>query len=280
METAKRTNQRTRQGILLSSALHSAVLLVCIYFFRNPVGRQIVAAGEGQGSSQGGAIEVGLVPSSEFGLSQPRAVTHLGENQNESNNTVVETRRPDANTDSEPLPSPDNKESKDNRARVTDRPTENRSDRLFSKTPLNGSSADKNVVVGRSYGSATPSLTNGVGVAAGSGGQGTGGVPGGSEYGRRIQSILSRNYNPPAVPNAGGTTYVVIELRIANDGRILSIVGGRVSPEYIRRSTPYDLVNRAAERAIIAANPLPPFPAGFLSGEREAVAEIWFRYPK
>ena len=40
------------------------------------------------------------------------------------------------------------------------------------------------------------------------------------------------------------------------------------------------LVNYAAERAVIAANPLPPFPNGFLLGAQEAVAEIWFRYPK
>jgi hypothetical protein len=40
------------------------------------------------------------------------------------------------------------------------------------------------------------------------------------------------------------------------------------------------LVNNAAERAVLASNPLPPFPNGFLLGAQEAVAEIWFRYPK
>ena len=104
-------------------------------------------------------------------------------------------------------------------------------------------------------------------------------MPGGSEYGRRIQSILSRNYNPPSV-EADGVQYVIILLRIARDGRILSVSNGRVSPGFIKQRSSLDLVNRAAERAIIAADPLPEFPPGFLTGTQIAVAEVWFRYPK
>jgi hypothetical protein len=91
--------------------------------------------------------------------------------------------------------------------------------------------------------------------------------------------ILSRNYNPPAV-DAAGVHYVVIRLRIARDGRILSLSGGRVAAAYIRQRSQLDLVNRAAERAIIASDPLPPIPSGFISGAQEAMAEVWFRYPK
>jgi hypothetical protein len=91
--------------------------------------------------------------------------------------------------------------------------------------------------------------------------------------------ILSRNYTPPASDDAT-PQFVIVQLRIARDGRILSLAGGRLSPSYIKRRSPNDLVNFAAERAVIASNPLPPFPNGFLLGAQEAVAEIWFRYPK
>ena len=123
-------------------------------------------------------------------------------------------------------------------------------------------------------------MANGVGVANARVGAGTSGVPGGSEYGRRIQMILSRNYNPPGGYESSEQHYVIIQLRIARDGRILSLAGGRVASSYIKRRSTIDQVNYAAERAIIASNPLPPFPNGFLMSAEEAVAEIWFRYPK
>jgi hypothetical protein len=105
------------------------------------------------------------------------------------------------------------------------------------------------------------------------------GLPGGSEYGRRIQAIFSRNYAPPAVENES-VQYVIILVRISRDGNILSVSNGRVSPSYIKQRSALAIVNNAAERAVLAANPLPPFPAGFLTGVQEAVAEVWFRYPK
>jgi hypothetical protein len=53
-----------------------------------------------------------------------------------------------------------------------------------------------------------------------------------------------------------------------------------VTPSHIRRRSSNELINSAVERAIIASNKLPEFPNGFLIGAQEAVAEIWFRYPK
>jgi hypothetical protein len=100
------------------------------------------------------------------------------------------------------------------------------------------------------------------------------------EYGRLIQNILSRKYNPPSQNDASGVQYVVVQLRIARDGRILSLVNGRVAKSYFKRRCANVLINHAAERAVIASDPLPPFPKGFLIGAQEAVTEIWFRYPK
>jgi outer membrane biosynthesis protein TonB len=267
--------------MVLSSLLHVVLLAVCVFLFRGPLSTQIVAAGEGQGSG-GGAIEVGLISSSQLGFTKPRAVSQVGEETNEANNTLVETRRPQPEKEAEVLPSSKNKPAKPNeKVATTERPTANQTEQLYSKQPLRGRSANTNVEVGRTFGSPTPAVSGGIGIGAGgSAGYGTGGVPGGSEYGRRIQMILGRNYNPPAIAEASGTHYVIIQLRIARNGRILSLAGGRVAASYIKQSSPYGLVNRAAERAIIASDPLPPFPSGFLSSAEEAVAEIWFRYPK
>jgi hypothetical protein len=111
---------------------------------------------------------------------------------------------------------------------------------------------------------------------------GANGVPGGSDYGRRLQNILSKNFNPPAINDVTSPQYVIVHLRIARDGRILSLAGGRLAPVYFKKRSSNELINYAAERAVLAAqiDGLPPFPNGFLIGAQEAVAEVWFRYPK
>lgn len=259
--------------------LHAGVLIACGWFFRNPLSTQIVAAGEGQSSGEG-AIEVGVVEARQLGLTIPRAVTLPGTEENTPNNELVETERPAPPSEAEVLPSNTKPTPKiEDKVVRTDRPTANQTEQLVTQKPLQGKSTGTNVEVGRSSGSQTPAMTGGVGVGTGAN-LGAGGVPGGSEYGRRIQMILSRNYNPPAMNDASGQQYVIVQLRIARDGRILSLVGGRVSPSYFKRRSSNELVNNAAERAVLASNPLPPFPNGFLLGTQEAVAEIWFRYPK
>lgn len=280
-----RAKKRLRMGIVLSSALHLLALAACVFLFRHSLTTQIVAAGEGQGSSAGGVIEVSVVDASHLGLAKPRAVSRLGEETNAANNTLVETSRPKPAPEAEVLPlsgkqSPKPKEKTKEQVTATARPTANQSEQLVSKQPLRGRSADTNIEVGRTFGSSTPAMSGGIGIGADSGPGGASGVPGGSEYGRRIQMILSRNYNSPPLPEVTATHYVVIQLRIARDGQILSLVGGRVSLNYIKQPGRDKLITNAAERAIIASNPLPPFPTGFLVGAQEAVAEIWFRYPK
>lgn len=270
-----------RLGTILSISLHLIVLLALVWLFRNPIATQIVAAGEGQGNGES-VIEVGTITSSQLGnqlgFTQPRAISHVGDEPDAANNEVIETEKPKPEPNSEVLPS-NAKPKPTPKENLTDRPTANQTAQVVSPTPLRGSSSNKNVEVGRTFGSPIPSMSNGVGVGAGAN-LGAGGVPGGSEYGRRIQMILSRNYTPPTTNDASGAQYVVVQLRIARDGKILSLAGGRLSPSYIKKSSPNQLVNNAAERAVLASNPLPPFPNGFLLGAQEAVAEIWFRYPK
>lgn len=266
--------QDQRLGAILSATLHLVVLAALAWFFRNPLTTTIVAAGEGQGGE--GVIEVGTIAANQLGFTLPRNVSFVGDEPNAANNEIVKTEKtPEANA--EVLPS-DVKKKPEEKTATTDRPTANQTSQVVSPTPLRGSSPNNSVEVGRSFGSPAPQLTNGVGVGSGAN-LGASGVPGGSEYGRRIQMILSRNYTPPA---SSETTpqFVIVQLRIGRDGRILSLAGGRVASTYFKKRSSNDLVNFAAERAVIASNPLPPFPNGFLLGAQEAVAEIWFRYPK
>jgi len=273
--------QGSRLGVSLSVALHVIVFTALFISFNRAISSEIVAAGPGEGGEGGGgSIEVGVTDKSAIlGFAKPQPVSHIGETDNEINNTRVETLRRTDPT-SEALLPPTEKVVPDPKSLKTDRPVVNQQERIFTGKDERGRSPNQTAQVGRSFGSPTPtSLTGGVGIGSGGGfGSGTG-LPGGSEYGRRIQSILGRNYSPPAIDSAN-IEYVVIVLRIARDGRILSLSGGRLAGSYIKRRSANAQVNYAAERAVIAADPLPPFPTGFLAGAQEATAEVWFRYPK
>ena len=258
--------------------MHLVLLGAAIYVFRQPFSTTITLAGPGEGNGEG-VIEVGVVEAGRLGLTTPRAVSYVGVEENKVNNEVVETKTPETASDAEVLPSETKPVKPKEKLVTTDRPTAKQNEQLITEKPMRGSSTNTNVEVGRSFGSQVPSMNSGVGVGAG-GNLGPSGVPGGSEYGRRIQLILSRNYNPPASSDPGAPQYVIVQLRISRDGQILSLVGGRLSSSYIKKRSTNDLVNYAAERAIIASNPLPSFPNGFLLGAQEALAEIWFRYPK
>jgi hypothetical protein len=258
--------------------MHAAVLALCAWYFRSPLTAEIIAAGEGQ-SAGDGAIEVGVVEARQLGLTTPRSVSFLGKADDAANNEIVERETPKTASDAEVLPGETKPTPKPENSTKTDRPTANQTEQLVTKKPLQGKSSNTNVEVGRSFGSQTPAMAGGVGVGTAAN-LGAGGVPGGSDYGRLIQRILSRNYQPPVSTDGGETQYVIVQLRISREGRILSLAGGRVAADYMKRRSSNGLVNNAAERAVIASNPLPPFPNGFLLGSQEAVAEIWFRYPK
>jgi hypothetical protein len=267
-------------GLIFSIVLHVAVIGGLIFWFHEGGGVQIVAAGPGEGGEGGGgSIQVGVAdPSAILGFAKPKPVSYVGDTDSPINNARVETVKPEPEQPDEVLtPTPKEKPRPD--TVKTDRPVANQEEKAFTGKEERGRSASTTALAGRTYGSPTPAVVGGIGIGSG-GGSGIGtGLPGGSEYGRRIQSILSRNYNPPA-QDAGATQFVVIVLRISRGGAILSLSGGRVSPSYFKQRSQVALANNAAERAVIASNPLPPFPPVFLPGVNEAVAEVWFRYPK
>jgi outer membrane biosynthesis protein TonB len=261
----------------LSVVMHIVLLGACVWYFRNPLTNYIVAAGDGEGGGEN-VIEVGTVDGRMLGFTPFRALSTVGDEPDKANNTDVSTETPPPDPDADVLPStnptPNPKDSL-----KTNRPTI-QSPQFVSPDPLRGGTLNTNVEIGRTGGSPIPSMVAGVGMVSGTGGSGTSGVPGGSAYARIVLGILGRNYNPTTAIDAGGIQYVIVELRIARDGRILSVVNGRVAPNYIKRRSPIDLLNNAVERAVIASNPLPPFPNGFLMGSQEGVMTIKFQYPK
>jgi len=273
-------DKQNSASLAISLIGHIAIFLF-LALFSDRSATQFVAAGPGEGGGGGEAIEVGLVePSGILGFSRPQAASTIGNQVDEINNAPVETEQRSAEESEAELILKKEEAKPDLRAIKTDRPTTGKKERIYSSEIKTGASASSSIMVGTTSGSPIPQIQGGIGVGTGAGaGLGTG-LPGGSEYGRRIQLILGRNFNPPRIPNIGDPQFVVILLRISRDGNILSIQNGRVAPIYIKRSSPYPLLNNAAERAILASNPLPPFPAGFLAGSSEAVAEVWFKYPK
>jgi len=277
----REANRSERFGVVLSIIFHAVIFAALFFSFNRVISSEIVAAGPGEGGEGGGgSIEVGVTDKSAIlGFAKPQPVSYVGDTEDAINNTRVEkARREDA--DSEALLPPTEKDIPDPKSLKTDRPVVNQQERIFTGREERGKSANQTAQVGRSFGSPTPAaMIGGVGIGSGGGFGGGTGLPGGTEYGRRIQAILGRNYTPPAI-DSGGVQYVIIRLRIASDGRILSVSGGRVSPAYIRQRSSNAQVNYAAERAVIASDPLPPFPSGFLGGVQEATAEVWFRYPK
>jgi hypothetical protein len=272
-----------RFGVFLSVALHVVVFASLFVAFNRVVSSEIVAAGPGEGGEGGGgSIEVGVADKSAIlGFAKPQPVAYVGDTADAINNTRVESvRRPDPN--SEALLPPTEKVIPDPKSLKTDRPVVNQQEKIFTGKDERGKSTAQTAQVGRSFGTRTPTaMIGGVGIGSGGGFGGGTGLPGGSAYGRLIQSILSRNYSPPPIDSVE-TQYVIVLIRIARDGRILSISNGQIAPAYFKRHASNGLVDKAVERAVWTAdiNRLPAFPSGFLPGAQEATAEVWFRYPK
>lgn len=242
----------------------------------------IIAAGAGEDGEQGGAVQVGVANASElFGFDKKKeAVSSLTEdvtNKDKFNNEIVKHEEKPEEKPEEVL---ETKQKPDPEAKKTNLPVQEKPNRVWSKTVQKANTTETVANIGTTAGSAKPAIRGGIGVGDGlNSGLGTG-LPGGSEYGRRIQNILSRNFTPPTIP-VNGTVNVIVYIKISRDGKVTSVVGGRVPKNYFKQLSPYDQLNYAAERAVIATatQGLPPFPGNFLIGTQEAIAEIWFQYP-
>lgn len=267
------------RGMALSIALHIVIFGILFLATHRLSTSEIVAAGPGEGGEGGGgSIEVGVADQSAIlGFAKPQSVSYIGDKDDAINNAKVETARREQDTAEDVLPRTE-KDAPDPKALKTDRPVADQQEKIFTGKEERRRSDNPTAQVGRPYGTPSPAMIGGVGIGSGGGIGGGTGLPGGSEYGRRIQMIFSRNYNPAQGDETNVQT-VIITLRISRDGKILSIVNGRVESSAIKQRASNDLVNRAAERAILASE-LPPFPPGFLPGRDEASVNLIFRYPK
>jgi hypothetical protein len=259
--------------------LHAAVL-AGLFLWAQRLSPEIVAAGPGEGGEGGGgSIEVGVSDASAIlGFAKPQPVSYVGDKDEAINNARVETARKESERAEALLP-PTERNAPDPKSIKTERPVADQQEKIFTGKEERGRSDAQTIQQGRSYGSPSPTFVGGVGIGSGGGFGGGSGLPGGSEYGRRIQLIFSRNFNP-SQGEAEGVQTVMMSLRISRDGKILSVVNGRVSPGDIRQRSGSAQVNFAAERAVIASDPLPPFPPGFLPGQQEARVNFIFRFPK
>jgi hypothetical protein len=158
----------------------------------------------------------------------------------------------------------------------TGRPMVESPARPFSAKPSNAPASGTSAIVGPTAGSPFPAVTASPGIGMGAGGGS--GVPGGSEYGRRLQQALSSHYRytPPAGTPA---RFVIVRIRLDRSGRVLSVADGRIEPSAIVKSSGNIVVDARVSGALLELNRNPiPFPAGFLEGVRQAVAEIYFQY--
>ncbi len=260
---------------------HAALFAVVFLWIGKLPDVLIIAAGAGEGGEGGGgAVQVGLANASEIfdvGIKKP-IVSSLNTQKNEDklNNEILKHEDEAVDKPEEVL----KKEKPDPEAKKTNLPVQKKPNRIWSRTTQKANSTETTATIGTSSGSLKPAIRGGIGVSDNTNsGLGTG-LPGGSEYGRRIQNILSRNFTPPTV-NVNGTVNVIVYIKITRDGKVTSVTSGRVPKNYFKQLSPYEQINYAAERAIIATatQGLPPFPGNFLIGTQEAVAEIWFQYP-
>jgi hypothetical protein len=224
---------------------------------RSSYGLAFIAAGpDGQAT---GAISVGLVRASD--------VPGLGGAARESLPTQLRHQTfPQGSTSEEitlehPRRSP--------RSRPTEKPVAP-SPRLYSSQIHSGTSPPSGNI-----GSLPIGWTGGIGLTLGSG---AGGIAGGSDYGRRLQQALMGYYrfNTTASP---APRFVIVRVRFARSGRVLSIVNGRLDPAAFLARSGNPIIDARVEAALLELdrNPL-AFPADFLPGAKEAVAEIYFQY--
>jgi len=269
-----------RYGLIFSLALHIAVIALLVLFTNRSSSSEIVAAGPGEGGEGGGgSIEVGVADQRDIlGFARPQPVSYIGDKDDAINNQRVENVHRPEDSAEDVLPRTE-KDAPDPKALKTDRPVANQEEKIFTRKEERGRSDSSSSQVGRTYGTPTPAMIGGVGIGSGGGSGGGTGLPGGSEYGRRIQMIFSRNYNPSAGESDGVQT-VIITLRITRDGKILTISNGRIAASAFKQRSSLAQLNFAAERAVLASDPLPSFPQGFLPGVNEVSVNLIFRYPK
>jgi hypothetical protein len=259
-------------GLSLAGHLALGLVLLSVKFSGSTPSFLVAAGPGGEGGGSGSAIEVGLVQDWELAKFFPASPTGaLTEEPHLSTARIEQVQRPD---DQPELLLPGHEQRRpDPRTVVTERPVI-QGPRPYTGRQEIGGSPHPSAVVGPTL---PVSTSGGVGLGEGFGLGGTG-IPGGSDYGRRLQQALSSYYRFAPVTGLG-QRFVIVRVRIARNGRILSIVNGRLDPGAFITRSGNPIVDTRVEAALLELdrNPI-PFPPDFLPGAREAIAEIYFQY--
>jgi len=269
--------------MILSLILHATLGLVLIWIkgVGPDSGAVFIASGPGEGQG-GGAIEVGVVGASELLRFSGRV--DLGSLRSDviSQTTVERAYQiedhilPTQPTETIPKLSTE-KTAIPDRAVSTERPVERTTERVISDTGIK-SSTGPSALIGTTGSPFPGNVRGGIGLGLSDlSGHGQG-IPGGSEYGHRIQQALIGYYRltPRAESNP---QYVVVRVRIARDGRVLSINDGRLNPDAFVHKSGSVVIDTRVSAALLELDRHPiAFPPDFLPGVQEAIAEIYFQY--
>lgn len=248
------------RSLLISVLAHALLLclLVGISRWRSPRNETFIAvAGEG---TTGGAVAIGIVSPSEVPSVAPSEAALEARKQ-----LMHQSGGPSAGKEDIALETPPRSPV----SQPTEKPVAP-APRLFSPPRIGTPSAATGGSPTAPFG-----LRGGIGIGEGFGSQG---IPGGSDYGRRLQQALMSYYRyTPS--HSGNSRFVVVRVRFDRTGRVLSIVNGRLDPLAFVTRSGNPVIDARVEAALLELNRNPiPFPGDFLPGIREAFAEIYFQY--
>jgi len=270
------------RGILFSLLGHGLVGLGLIWVkgFVPSGAPTIIAAGLGDGGS-GGAIEVGVVGASAWLRLYPEfEVATLGDNPTAPPAVEDLTHQAETAYEETAVPIPGLKSKTEKPApsvsKATDRPVARSPDKPYAPDKPSGETANTTALVGIPGSPFPGDVRGGIGIGVGSGGPA--GIPGGSEYGRRLQNALIGYYRltPTDLSNP---KYVIVRIQIERSGRVLSLDNGRLRPDAFVQKSGKIVIDSRVTGALLELDRRPiPFPPGFLPGVQEAGVEIYFQY--
>lgn len=272
------------QGLIFSLLGHLLLALGLIWAkgFMPGSGPMIIAAGPGEGD-RGGAIEVGVVGASEWLRFYPEFdVATLGDDPTAPPATDDLSQQSETVQEEAPIPLPglrsETADATPVMSKTTDRPVAPTPDKPYAREKSSGGTASTSALVGIPGSPLPGDVRGGVGIGASGGIGGLAAIPGGSEYGRRLQSALSGYYRLTAT-DVHQDRFVIVRVRIDRRGHIRSLEGGRLHPDAYIRTSGHVVIDSRVAGALLELDRHPiPFPPGFLPGAQEAVAEIYFQY--
>lgn len=258
--------------------LLAALALIWVESFTPGNGPMITATGSGEGGGE--AIEVSVVGASEWlRFHQDFDVAAIGNDPTAPPAPDVQVQPPEVNDQQPPIPLPQQKPKAQDIASATlktDRPVAPTPDKPYAANHPLGARASTSAIVGVPGSPFPGNVQGGVGISLGGGGLAT--IAGGSEYGRRLQSALSRYYRLTPL-DMSQDRFVIVRVRIDRTGRVRSLDGGRLPPEAYLRASGHVVIDSRVAAALLELDRHPiPFPPGFLPGVQEAVVDIYFQY--